>query len=87
MNNELDSNQLLQAYNIVMEYGEPTEIGKQYQGIEAFSDYDGYSIYLRGKGVQLKLGFHNTYHLDYALEAQKERFLRALTAMVQSSNK
>lgn len=87
MINELDSRQLLQAYNFVMEQGEPTEYGKQYQGIEAFSDYDGYSIYLRGNGVQLKLGFHNTYHLDYDDEWQKERFLRVLKVMLQSINK
>ncbi len=40
MKNELDPAKILHAYEVVMEHGTPTEFGKIYEGIEAFSDYD-----------------------------------------------
>ena len=47
------------------------EDGKLYEGICAFSDIDGYTVYLKGSGVLLRFGFHNTYHLDYQHEKNK----------------
>ncbi len=81
MKNELQSTQILHAYENVIDHGEPTEMGKIYQGIEAFSDSDGYNIYLRGNGVELHLGFHNTYHLDYEQEHLKESFLKKIALL------
>ncbi|MCA2017956.1 DUF3081 domain-containing protein [Vibrio tritonius] len=78
MKNELDSSKVLHAYENVMLHGEPTENGKMYQGIEAYSDYDGYNVYMRGNGVELRMGFHNIYHLDYDQEHLKESFLKKL---------
>lgn len=74
MKNELDPSKVLQAYENVMNNGSPTEFGKIYEGVEAFSDYDGYNVFLRGNGVELKVGFHNTYHLEYEQEHLKETF-------------
>ncbi|MBE8571374.1 DUF3081 family protein, partial [Vibrio sp. OPT46] len=48
MKNELDPSKVLQAYECVMNNGTPTEFGKMYEGVEAFSDYDGYNVFLRG---------------------------------------
>ncbi|QTG98166.1 DUF3081 family protein, partial [Vibrio furnissii] len=53
MKNELDPAKILHAYEVVMEHGTPTEHGKIYEGIEAFADYDGYNVYMRGNGVEL----------------------------------
>ncbi|EKO3889673.1 DUF3081 domain-containing protein [Vibrio metschnikovii] len=78
MKNELESSKILHAYEKVMEHGTPTEFGKIYEGIEAFSDYDGYTVYLRGNGVELKVGFHNTYHFDYDQEHLRDSFLKKL---------
>ena len=60
MKNELDPTKVLQAYETVMAKGTPTEYGKMYEGVEAFADYDGYNVYMRGNGVELKVGcdFH-----------------------------
>ena len=55
---------------------EDHEDGKLYEGICAFSDIDGYTVYLKGSGVLLRFGFHNTYHLDYQHEKNKEDFLK-----------
>ena len=39
MKNELDPTKVLHAYETVMANGTPTEYGKMYEGVEAFSDY------------------------------------------------
>ncbi|MFC3023609.1 DUF3081 domain-containing protein [Vibrio zhugei] len=82
MKNEIEQTKILHAYENIMKHGKPTEFGKIYEGIEAYSDYDGYSVYLRGSGVELSVGFHNTYNLDYQSEHQKEDFLKKIDAIV-----
>lgn len=83
MKNELDPSKVLQAYENVMNNGSPTEFGKIYEGVEAFSDYDGYNVFLRGNGVELKVGFHNTYHLEYEQEHLKETFLKKIAMLAK----
>lgn len=84
MKNELDPTHLLRVFEIVTEFGEKIEDGHRLDGIDAFSDYDGYTIYLAGNGVQLRVGFHNTYHLDYEHENLKEQFLKKVDALVKN---
>ncbi|EGU31849.1 DUF3081 family protein [Vibrio scophthalmi] len=83
MKNDLDSNVILLAYECVMRNGCKTELGKSYLGIEAFSDYDGYNVYLKGKGVELSMGFHNTYQLNYDQESNKATFLNQLNSLAK----
>ncbi len=83
MKNELDATKILHAYEAIIEHGTPTEHGKIYEGVEAMSDYDGYNIYLRGNGVELKVGFHNTYHLEYDQEHLKESFLKKVAMLAK----
>ena len=83
MKNQLDPGKIMQAYETVMSNGTPTDLGRIYQGIEAFADYDGYNVYMRGNGVELKVGFHNTYHLDYDQEHQKESFLKKVATLAK----
>ncbi|SJL84339.1 DUF3081 domain-containing protein [Vibrio palustris] len=82
MKNDIEQMKILHVYESIMEHGTPTEFGKIYEGIEAYSDYDGYSVYLRGNGVELSIGFHNTYNLDYQQEHQKEAFLKKIDAIL-----
>lgn len=83
MKNELDPSKVLSAYENVMNNGTPTEFGKIYEGVEAFSDYDGYNVFLRGNGVELKIGFHNTYNLEYNQEHLKESFLKKIAMLAK----
>lgn len=82
MKNELNPAKLLAAYEVVMEKGEETEFGKIYEGVEASTDYDGYNVYLRGNGVELRVGFHNTYDLKYDQLHLKDSFLKKVDALV-----
>ncbi|MGO2011997.1 MAG: DUF3081 domain-containing protein [Pseudoalteromonas sp.] len=79
MKNEIDNKQILAVYERVIQQGEQTPEGKHYQGVTAYSDVDGYTVYLQGSGVVLRFGFHNTYHLDYEHEKHKDDFLKKLS--------
>ena len=46
MKNELDGKLILSAYEKIIQHGEDHEDGKLYEGICAFSDIDGYTVYL-----------------------------------------
>ncbi|WP_394151419.1 DUF3081 domain-containing protein [Vibrio maritimus] len=81
MKNELDPNKVLKAYDTIMSNGTETELGKIYEGVEAYSDYDGYNVYMRGNGVELSMGFHNTYHLEYDQEHLRDSFLRKVAML------
>jgi hypothetical protein len=83
MKNELEPSKILQAYESIMVHGIPTEYGKIYQGVEALSDYDGYTVYMRGNGVELKVGFHNTYHLEYDQEHLRDSFLKKIALLAK----
>lgn len=83
MKNDLDTQLVLQVYNHIHQHGEQHEHGKILEGISAFSDLDGYTIYLQGSGVLLRFGFHNKYDLSYDNEKQKDQFLNKLTAIAK----
>ncbi|SEG68150.1 DUF3081 domain-containing protein [Vibrio hangzhouensis] len=83
MKNELDPGKILQAYDNIMAHGTDTEFGKIYEGVEAFSDYDGYNVFMRGNGVELKVGFHNTYHLEYDQEHLRDSFLKKVALLAK----
>ncbi|KAF7764567.1 hypothetical protein PCIT_b0603 [Pseudoalteromonas citrea] len=75
MKNDIDSKTILSVFEFVQKNGEQTQQGKHFQGLTAFSDFDGYTVYLQGSGVVMRYGFHNTYHLDYEHDKQKYDFL------------
>lgn len=79
MKNEIDGKQILAVYERIIQLGKNTDDGKHYMGLTAFSDIDGYTIYLKGSGVLLRFGFHNTYHLDYEHDKHKDDFLKKLS--------
>lgn len=81
LKNEIDSKTILAVYEHIQKKGNNNDEGKFYQGITAFSDIDGYTIYLKGSGVLMRYGFHNTYHLDYDHLNNKEQFLTKLDAI------
>ncbi len=78
MKNELDNKQILAVYERIQKRGKATNESKHYQGITAYSDIDGYTIYLQGSGVILRFGFHNAYHLDYEHDKHKDDFLKKI---------
>lgn len=82
MKNDLDISMLLRAFEIISESGEKTELGHRLDGVEAYTDYDGYTVFMSGNGVELSIGFHNTYNLDYEHEHLKDTFLKKLDGII-----
>ncbi|SDG82143.1 Protein of unknown function [Vibrio xiamenensis] len=86
MKNDLEPAKVLLAYEKIIKNGTETEFGKIYQGVEAYSDYDGYTVYMKGNGVELKMGFHNTYHLEYEQERLKEAFIKKVLLLADEKS-
>lgn len=84
MKNEIDTKTILNVYEQIQKHGEANDKGKLYEGLCAYSDIDGYTVYIEGSGVLLRFGFHNTYHLDYQSEKNKEDFLKKLNSIAKS---
>ena len=78
MKNELDTHLILDVYEIVHTHGEHNGDEYELEGIKVSTDHDGYTVYLSGHGVEMRLEFHNKYHLDYQTERQLDLFTRKL---------
>ncbi|MDT7526059.1 MULTISPECIES: DUF3081 domain-containing protein [Pseudidiomarina] len=83
MKNEIDQRLVLDAYETIHEYGKAEQGKHTLEGISAYTDHDGYTVFLEGHGVRMTLEFHNKYHLDYENERQYEMFMRALENISQ----
>lgn len=83
MKSELNTEKIHKVYGIIMNQGERTKRGKIYEGIEAFASSDDYRIFMRSRGVQLKVGFHNIYHIDYQEEELRDQFLAHIVRLAQ----
>ncbi|GAA0856997.1 DUF3081 domain-containing protein [Aliiglaciecola litoralis] len=81
MKNELDSRFVLAVFEKIREKGEEVEGGHMLEGVKAYSDLDGYTVYLEDAFVNLRYGFHNQYHFDYEKAEQLENFQRKLIAI------
>lgn len=78
MKNELSTRFILQVFEKIREHGKNEEDKHVLEGITAYTDYDGYTVYMEGHQVKLNTGFHNTYHLDYDSERAFQNFLKKL---------
>ena len=81
MKNEIDSKLILQVFDIIRLDGEKRGDSYFLNGIEASSDFDGYTVFLKDGQVQLSFGFHNQYHLDYENDEQLQQFMLKLKAI------
>ena len=58
--NDIDQRLVLDAFETIIEYGKPDDEGrKTLEGITAYTDFDGYTVFLEGQGVNMRLEFHN----------------------------
>jgi len=84
MKNQIESKVIQQAYYVICEKGEKSEKGHYFEGVTAYTDFDGYTLYLEAKGAVMTLGFHNTYHFDSETEREKTELLKKLYNIVKS---
>ncbi len=76
--NELDSKFLLQVFDKIRQHGAKENEQYKLNGITAFTDHDGYTLYIEDVNVKLQFGFHNQYHFDYDSKEQYESFEKKL---------
>ncbi|VUD47334.1 hypothetical protein TDB9533_01006 [Thalassocella blandensis] len=54
------------------------------QGINAYSDYDGYNVSLFNDYVRLDIRFHNSFNFEGSNQREKDSFLEKLALMDKS---
>jgi hypothetical protein len=84
MQNELDSKFLLRVFDKIRNHGEQTSDGHRLEGVIAFSDFDGYTVFLQDAKVKMSFGFHNTYHFDYEAKQDFADFEKKLKSIDKS---
>ena len=83
MKNELDSKFLLEAFEKIRQNGKKEHEQYILNGVIAYTDFDGYTVYLEDAKVKLSFGFHNQYHFDYASSSDFEAFEKKLKQIVK----
>ena len=78
MQNEIDSKMLLRVFEKIRLNGKREQDNYLLEGVTAFSDFDGYTVYLQDAKVKMSFGFHNTYHFDYDASKDFEAFEKKL---------
>jgi hypothetical protein len=81
MKNSLDSKLLLQVFEKIRQHGEQRDGAYHLNGIKAFTDFDGYTLYIEDALVKLSYGFHNQYHYDYEKQSQFDAFEKKLVSI------
>jgi hypothetical protein len=78
LKNNIDSKFLLSVFEKIRQYGESKDNAYHLGGVKAFTDFDGYTVYMEDATVKLSFGFHNQYHFDYDNQAQFDAFEKKL---------
>lgn len=78
MKNGLDSKLILSVFEKIRTHGEVVVGGHLLENVRAYTDFDGYTLFLEDNLVSLRFGFHNQYHFDYEKTEHLEQFERKL---------
>jgi len=78
MKNDLDSKLLLRVFEKTRQHGEHKDQFYVLDGIKAYTDFDGYTVYMEDALVKLTFGFHNQYHFDYQSQSDFTAFEKKL---------
>ncbi|WP_026377216.1 DUF3081 domain-containing protein [Aestuariibacter salexigens] len=81
MKNEFDSHLLLSVFEKIRQHGERQDDRYVLDGVTAYTDHDGYTVFMEDALVKLRVGFHNQYHFDYDKAEHLETFEKKLKAI------
>lgn len=76
MKNEIESKFVLAVFEKMRQHGEKQHENYILGGLSAFTDFDGYTLFIEDALVKLRFGFHNQYDFEYAKEEHFEQFLK-----------
>lgn len=75
MKNELDNKKLLRVFDKIRNNGKRHDDETYHlEGLKAFTDFDGYTVFIEDATVKLSFGFHNQYHYEYDNNDQLQAF-------------
>lgn len=86
MKNEIDHRLLLDAYEKIHTHGKAEQGRHTLEGITAYTDHDGYTVFLEGHNVSLTLEFHNKYRLDYKSDREYQLFMKKIEQISRDYN-
>ncbi|MCF2947428.1 DUF3081 domain-containing protein [Paraglaciecola aquimarina] len=84
MKNDIDSKFILAAFEKIRRHGKQEDQKYLLEGVIAYTDFDGYTIFLEDALVKLSFGFHNQYNFDYESSDHFESFQKKLQSIVNS---
>lgn len=84
MKNDLDSKFLLNVFEKIRQHGEQKDSQYSLEGVVAYTDFDGYTLFIEDALVKLSFGFHNQYHFDYESSSHFEAFEKKLKNIVSN---
>ena len=74
MKNSIDLKRCLSVYDKITTNGELRDGKYHYQGMEAWTDFDGYTCYLLYADVTVTLMFHGKYDVQFKDNDSLKRF-------------
>lgn len=78
MKNELDTKLVLRVFDKIRQCGQEEEGKYRLEGVVAYTDLDGYTLFMNDAKVAMQFGFHNQYHFDYQKSDDFEAFEKKL---------
>lgn len=78
MKNEWDSQFLLRVFDKIRRHGAPHQGSWMLEAVKGYTDFDGYTLFIEDANVQIQVGFHNQYHLNYESAEHKTQFEKKL---------
>ena len=73
---KVDIPRALSAFQTIVDQGNQVDTRYQFDGLQAESDYDGYTLHISDNKVTLHIYFHNRFELDSENPRDSEDFLR-----------
>lgn len=84
MKNDIETKFLLSVFEKIRQHGQRTEFAYLLEGVKAYTDHDGYTVFLEDAQVKMSIGFHNQYFLDYDKAEHKDAFTRKLETIAHN---
>lgn len=81
MKNALNIHQTLKVFHLIRDHGNKVDDAHRLNGVNASSDYDGYTLELWDDNVRLSIFFHNKYSVDYSNAFELNEFYEKLAAI------
>lgn len=78
MEKKLDVKMVMRVFEKIRTHGQKTAEGYKLSGVEAISDFDGYTIFLKNREVTLTLFFHHRYDVQFTKIKAFDDFIKQL---------